>query len=167
MLRSVLFAFVGLAFFVYWVVADPSFEESPTQSQWSYVLAFSGVILLLAFAVPTFAALVRRRLAFRVSLVAAGGAALSSLANIFEDGLQMGWVFFVFILGGVVMQSGLLALTVVVAFSGPGGYRLLALVPAGTIAGILLFVVAGGPIMLATWLAAATLALALPPAQPA
>jgi hypothetical protein len=35
MLRSALFAFVGLAFFVYWVVADPSFEESASQSEWS------------------------------------------------------------------------------------------------------------------------------------
>jgi hypothetical protein len=85
MLRAALFAFVGLAFFVYWVVADPSFEESASQSEWSYVLAFSGVILLLAFAVPTLAQLVGGRLAFRVSLVAAAGATLSSVANIFED----------------------------------------------------------------------------------
>jgi hypothetical protein len=161
-LRSALFAFVGLAFFVYWVVADPSFEESARQSEWSYVLAFSGVILLLAFAVPTLAQLVGGRLAFRVSLAAAAGATLSSVANIFEDGLQMSWVFVVFILGEGFMQLGLLALTGVIAFSGRGGYRLLALVPAGTTAAIILFVVAGGPIMLASWLTAAMLALALP-----
>jgi hypothetical protein len=162
MLRSALFAFVGLTFFGWWVVADPGFEESASQSEWNYVLAFSGVILLLAFAVPTLAQLVGGRLAFRVSLVAAAGATLSSLANIFEDGLQMSWVFFVFILGAAFMQLGLLALTGVIAFSGRGGYRLLALVPAGTIAAIILFVVAGGPIMLASWLTAAMLALALP-----
>jgi len=167
MLRSALFAFVGLAFFGWWVVADPSFEESASQSEWSYVLAFSGVILLLAFAVPTLAQLVGGRLAFRVSIVAAAGATLSSVANIFEDGLQMSWVFFVFILGAAFMQLGLLALTGVIAFSGRGGYRLLALVPAGTIAAIILFVVAGGPIMLATWLTAAMLALALSTRTPA
>jgi hypothetical protein len=161
MLRSALFAFVGLAFFVYWVVADPSHEESADQSEWSSVLAFSGVILLLAFAVPTLARLVGGRLAFRVSLVAAAGATLSSVANIFEDGLQMSWVFLVFILCEAFMQLGLVALTGVIAFSG-GRYRLLALAPAGTIAGITLFVVAGGPIMLASWLTAAVLALALP-----
>ena len=111
MLRSALFAFVGFAFFVYWVVADPSFEDSASQSEWS---------------------------------------------------LQMSWVFFVFILGTAFMQLGLVALTGVIAFSGRGGYRLLALVPAGTIAAIILFVVAGGPIMLATWLTAAMLALTLP-----
>jgi hypothetical protein len=161
MLRSALFAFVGLAFFVYWVVADPSHEESADQSEWSSVLAFSGVILLLAFAVPTLTRLVGGRLAFRVSLVAAAGATLSSVANIFEDGLQMSWVFLVFILCEAFMQLGLVALTGVIAFSG-GRYRLLALAPAGTIAGITLFVVAGGPIMLASWLTAAVLALALP-----
>ncbi len=161
MLRSALFAFVGLAFFVYWVVADPSHEESADQSERSSVLAFSGVILLLAFAVPTLARLVGGRLAFRVSLVAAAGATLSSVANIFEDGLQMSWVFLVFILCEAFMQLGLVALTGVIAFSG-GRYRLLALAPAGTIAGITLFVVAGGPIMLASWLTAAVLALALP-----
>jgi hypothetical protein len=162
MLRSALFAFVGLAFFVYWVVADPTHEESADQSERSSVLAFSGVILLLAFAVPTLARLVGGRLAFRVSLVAAAGATLSSVANIFEDGLQMSWVFLVFILCEAFMQLGLVALTGVIAFSGPGRYRLLALAPAGTIAGITLFVVAGGPIMLASWLTAAVLALALP-----
>jgi hypothetical protein len=161
MLRSALFAFVGLAFFVYWVVADPTHEESADQSERSSVLAFSGVILLLAFAVPTLARLVGGRLAFRVSLVAAACATLSSVANIFEDGLQMSWVFLVFILCEAFMQLGLVALTGVIAFSG-GRYRLLALAPAGTIAGITLFVVAGGPIMLASWLTAAVLALALP-----
>jgi hypothetical protein len=135
MLRSALFAFVGLAFFVYWVVADPTHEESADQSERSSVLAFSGVILLLAFAVPTLARLVGGRLAFRVSLVAAAGATLSSVANIFEDGLQMSWVFLVFILCEAFMQLGLVALTGVIAFSG-GRYRLLALAPAGTIAGI-------------------------------
>jgi hypothetical protein len=64
--------------------------------------------------------------------------------------------------GGAFMQLGLVALTGVIAFNGRGGYRLLALVPAGTIAAIILFVVAGGPIMLASWLTAGMLALALP-----
>jgi len=159
MLRSALFALVGVAFFAHWVVFDPSYEETASQSEWSHVLEFSGVILLLAIAIPTLAQLVGGRLAFRVSLVAAAGATLSSVANIFEDGLQLSWVFFVFILGTAVLQLGLLALTGVIAFSGRGGYRLLALVPAGTIAAIILFVVAGGPIMLATWLTAAMLAL--------
>ena len=158
-LRSALFAFVGVAFFAHWVVFDPSYEETASQSEWSHVLEFSGLILLLAIAIPMVAQLVGGRLALWVSVVAAAGAGLSSIANVFEDGLHMSGVFFVFILGAAIMQLGLLALAGVIAFGGRGGYRLLALVPAGTIAGIILFVLAGGPIMLATWLTAAMLAL--------
>ena len=162
MLRAAFFAFVGVAFFTYWVIADPSYEGSATQSEWPYVLAFSGVILLLAVAVPALAWLVEGRFAHRIALVAASGATLSSIANIFEDGLQLEWVFFVFILGTAIMQLGLLVLTGVILVTGAGAVRLLGLVPAGTAVGILLFVAAGGPIMLATWLAATTLAVVLP-----
>jgi len=40
--------------------------------------------------------------------------------------------------------------------------RLVALLPAGTLSAIVFHVIAGGILMLATWLAAAALALALP-----
>ncbi len=65
------------------------------------------------------------------------------------------------------MNLGLLALAGVLLITGAGRYRLLAIAPAGTVAGIVLFVVAGGPIMLATWLAAAALALVLAGRVPA
>jgi hypothetical protein len=83
-IRFALFALVGIAFFVYWLLADPSYEEKVTQSEWRNVLGFSSLILLLALAVPILAQLDGRRLAFRTSLVAAAGAALSSIANIFS-----------------------------------------------------------------------------------
>ena len=160
--RAAFFAFVGVAFFAYWVIADPSYDETATQSEWPYVLFFSGVILLLAFAVPAVARVAGGRLAQRVALVAASGATLSSAANIFEDGLQLEGVFFVFILGGAIMNLSLLVLAGVLLVTGAGRYRLLAIAPVGTVAGVVLFVAAGGPIMLATWLAAAMLALVLP-----
>jgi MFS family permease len=171
-IRFALFALVGIAFFVYWLLADPSYEEKVTQSEWRNVLGFSSVILLFALAVPILARLDGRRLAFRTSLVAAAGAALSSIANIFEDGLHMGWVFLFFAVGAGLMLLGLLVLTFVFLLDARGRFRLLALVSAGSIAGILTFVAAGGPIMLTTWLTAAALALILPirspkPAAPA
>ena len=156
------FALFGIAFFVWWVVADPSHEVSNTQDEWPYVLAFSGVILLLGFTVPLYGRLVGDSLVFRASLVVGGGAALSSVANVFEDGLQLDWVFFVFVAGTFITVVGLLALVVLLAVRGRGGRRLLALVPAGTMAAIIASVEAGGPLMLATWLAAAVVALALP-----
>ncbi len=160
--RAAIVALVGVAFFAYWVIADPSYDETATQSEWPYVLFFSGVIALLALAIPLVARLTGGRVAHRAALVAASGATLSSAANIVEDGLQIEWVFFVFILGGSIMHLGLLVLAGAILVKGAGGYRLLAIAPVGTVAGTLLFVAAGGPIMLATWLAAAMLALVLP-----
>jgi len=83
---------------------------------------------------------------------------LSSVANVLEDGLKMEWAFFAFILGAAIMHIGLLALTI--ALLALGGRRHFALVPAATIVAILIYPIAGGPIMLATWLVAAALALA-------
>jgi hypothetical protein len=64
----------------------------------------------------------------------------------------------VFILGDFVSLVSLLALTVVIAATRRGSGRLLALVPAGTALGLVLFVYAGGIIMLATWLGTAAAA---------
>ena len=38
---AAVFTLTGLGFFVYWLVANPSFEGSPTQGEWPHVLAFS------------------------------------------------------------------------------------------------------------------------------
>ena len=60
------------------------------------------------------------------------------------------------------MLLGLLGLTIVFLRVGRRGGRKLALVSAGTLVGIVLFVPAGGPILLASWLAAAAFAYARP-----
>ncbi len=156
--RAALFALFGVGFSAHWVVTKPSYEMSPTQGEWPYVLAFSGVLLGLACAVPLFAQLVGERIAFRASLVVAAGAVLSSDANVLEDGLKMEWAFYAFVLGTAITLIGLLALTA--AIVARGGQRHFALVPAGTLAALVFNVAAGGPVMLVTWLAAAALALA-------
>jgi len=61
-------------------------------------------------------------------------------------------------LGDGIMLLGWFALTI--ALVAREGQRLFALVPGGTMAGLLFFVIAGGPVMLATWLVAASIALA-------
>ena len=162
--RAALFALTGLGFFTYWSVVKPSFEGSPTQGEWPYLLAFSAMILMLAFAAPQFGQLVGGRVAFRASLVVASGAVLSSGANILEDGLKMEWAFFAFVLGTGIILIGLLVLTIAIVAS--AGQRHFALVPVGTIAGLPLFVIAGGPIMLVTWMLAAALALTPTRKQP-
>ena len=54
-------------------------------------------------------------------------------------------------------------MAVAIATSARGAERLAALVPVGVIAGLALYVAAGGPIMLAVWLTAAVYALAIRP----
>lgn len=161
-IRAAYFALVGIVFFAHWIVTDPTYEGAKHMQDWPYVLWFSGTLLLLAFAVPLYARLVGGLTVFRTSLVPAAGAALASLSNILEDGLRMDGAFFVFVLGTAALLLGLLVLTAVIAVGGRGTHRLLALVPAGTMAAVLFYVLAGGVLMLITWLAAAGLALALP-----
>ena len=86
---------------------------------------------------------------------------LGSVANMLEDGFKLEWAFFAFVLGTLIMHIGLLALAV--ALVTRASRRHFAFVPFGTSAAILLYVAAGGPKMLVTWLVAAALALA--PAQ--
>lgn len=160
MLRAVLFGLVGVAFFTHWVVTDPS-TDGPIATAWPRVLVFSGLLLAFAVALPVYGRMVGGRWVLRLSLVAGAGAALGSVANIFEDGFGIGWVFFVFILGTAIIDLALLGMTVVIARTGRGSDRLLALIPAATVAAIIFNVWAGGIIMLVTWLAAAAVALAL------
>jgi len=159
-LNAALFAFVGVAFLLHWILADPGFGESDAQDEWSHVLGFSAALLALAVALPLFARLVGRRDVLRVSPVAAAGAAVSSAANIVEDGLHMGWAFFVFVAGTGALGLGLIALTTAIAIVAQGSRRLTALVPAGTLAALIFYVHAGGPVMFATWFAAAVFAIA-------
>ena len=83
---------------------------------------------------------------------------MSGVANIFEDGFGIDAAFFGFVAGTIILDVSLIVLVVVIARTMPRRSRLWALIPLGTVTGILLFVVAGGPVMLVTWLAAAVAA---------
>ena len=157
-MRATAFGLVGVAFFLHWTFADPSYEATDSQSEWVYVLSFSGVILLIALAILAVGRLVRTRLVRAAAIAAAAGAIVSSAANVFEDGLGLSWVFFVTVVGIGTMAAALPTLAVLFATLGRGRERLLALAPSGTLAGVLFYVAAGGPIMLATWSFAAVLA---------
>ena len=159
--RSLLFALTGVVLFVYWVVARPSSEMTTSMKEWPSVLWFSATLLVLAVALPVFGRMVGGPQVVRLASIAGAGVGLSSVANIFEDGFRIDGFFFAFILGTLILDVALLALTVVIAQTFRGLCRLLAAVPAGTVAGILLFVAAGGPIMLVTWLGAAAAAVVM------
>ena len=164
--RAVLFALAGVIFFAHWLITDPGFDESGAQDEWGQVLAFSAVLLSLGVALPVFGLMVGGRWVIRFSVLAGVGALVAGVANIFEDGFQIEGFFFVFILGTAVCDLALLAVAVVIALTECGRRRLLVLVPVATVAAIVLYVFAGGPIMLATWLAAAGVALMLPAEEP-
>lgn len=160
--RSLLFALTGTLLFVFWVVARPSSEMTESMTEWPNVLWFSATLLSLAVALPVFGRMVGGPQVVRLAAIAGAGVGLSSVANVFEDGFQIEAAFFLFILGTLIVDVALLALTIVIARTAPNRYRLLAVIPAGTVAGILFFVVAGGPVMLITWLAAAAAAVKMP-----
>ena len=159
--RSLLFALTGILWLVSWVV-PPSFEMAPSMAKWLVVLLFSASLVSLAGALLVFGRMVGRPQVVRLATLAGALAGLCSGANIFEDGFQIEWFFFVFVLGLLILDVALLALTIVIARTAPDRYRLLAVIPAGTLAGILLGAAVTGPIMLLTWLTAAVVALKVP-----
>lgn len=164
MSRSALFALTGILWLVSWV-AGPSFQMTASMAKWLVVLLFSATLLSLAVALPVVGRMVGGPWVVRLATIAGAAASLCSVANIFEDGFQIDWFFLVFVLGLLILDVALPALTIVIARTAPDRYRLLAVIPAGTVAGILLFPVAGGPIMLITWLMAAVAALKMPSPQ--
>jgi hypothetical protein len=163
---AVYFTCVGVTFFAWWIWADPSHEGSDSMQEWRYVLAFSGVLLVLGVAVPLWACVVGDARVVRAALVVAGSLLFSSLANVVEDGLGVDAAFFGFILGLLVTNVGLVVVAVMLARRGSRWRRLLAFVPLGTLLAIILAVEVGGPLMLATWLGAAGIATFLPPHGP-
>ena len=155
-----MFVVTAVGFFAYWVLADPTYEESPEQSEWVYVLGFSGTLLSLAFALPRYAFTVGGRWVRRLSLLAAAGIGAASVANVVEDGFGVSWIFFITAGSAAIALCALVALAAVIAAGKRGRHRLLAVDPLATAAAIVFFVAAGGVIMLVTWLTAAGVAVA-------
>jgi len=137
---------------------DPDYMDPRTAADWFAVLSFSAGLVGLAFALPLFAQLADGRAVFRMSLVPAAGFALAGVSNLLEDGLQLDVAFWFFVAGSLLSLVGLIAFTVVLAARGRGRRRLLALLPAATLVGQLLFSVGGGILIMAAWMVAAALA---------
>lgn len=160
--QAVLFLSVGVASYAYWAVADLDGDEIFTDVGW--VLAFSGMLLLLAAALTVFgrSAGGGRRVR-RLSALAGSAAAVASVANVVEDGLGQSWAVWVFVGSLAVFDLALLLTAVTVVRVHRGWRRVLAVVPAGTLAALFLFAPAGGYLMLVTWAVGAAAVLARPP----
>jgi hypothetical protein len=151
---------VGLVAWLHWSITDPSFDQTEAQSEWVHVLGFSALVLaLMGGAAALGRALSDAGAVRRISLILLIAGVLAAVTNVVEDGLGVEEAFIVFVvLTGVELLAlaGLgLALSLVVR----GPRRVLALVPLATVTGVILYVPAGGPILLGTWCAAAVLLL--------
>ena len=151
-LRTAIFAFVGVVWLAYWLVARPTADVSASQGQWANVLLFSGLILAIGVAVLLLAPLDGRPIVASAARVAVSGAVLSAAANIVEDGLRVEAAFYAFVLGSLVMLCGLAGMTILLVRD-----RALVLAPAATLAALVFFVAAGGPLLFAGWVGAAAL----------
>jgi hypothetical protein len=161
MFRGLLFAGTGVAWFTFWFITKPSQEMTASMTEWPSVIWFSSTLLALALALVTFGRMVGGRWVIRLATVAAAGVGLSSIANVVEDGFRVEAAFFAFILGMLILEIGLAGLTLAIAGTVAGRRRILAAIPAATLAGVLLFPSPlGGPLMLGAWLAASVAALA-------
>jgi hypothetical protein len=123
--------------------------------EWPQVLWFSATLLLLAIAIHVFGQTLGGQRARRLATIAGAGVGLSIVANILEDGLRLDAAFLLFVLGTIILDVALLLLSIEILQRTTNRARLLAIVPAATLAGILFFVGPGGPIILGAWLFAA------------
>lgn len=161
--RAALFLAVGLLFFFRWrQVGSVDYQDPETLNDWLAVVGFSVALVCLAVALPLFSELTGDKSVVRTSLVPAVGCALGGIINFLEDGLQWSWMFWGFVASTGITTLGLLVLTIVTAWRSRGVARLLALVPATTLAAVLLFELVGGLFMLAAWTGAAILAVRMP-----
>jgi hypothetical protein len=147
---------VGVGAWLHWSITDPSFEQSATQSEWPYLLAFSGLIILLAVGAAALARAISGSTAVRaISTLLLGVAVAGATTNVVEDGFGVEQAFVVFVLSTALQLLALVALAVALAVDVVGARRVLAAAPLASAAGIVLYVHAGGPILLATWCSAA------------
>ena len=158
MLRALLFAGTGVAWFAFWFLmgSDTSVQSIQT---WPNVLSFSAVLLVLGVALWTFGRMIGGRWVTRLATIAAATAGLMSVTNIVEDGFRVEPAFYLFVLGLLTLDITLAGLALAIARTVAGRRKLLAAVPAAALAAILLAPIAGGPLMLGAWLAAAAVAL--------
>ncbi len=165
MLRAVVFTATGLLFGASSLVmlGDPNFQHPATALDWFATLSLSAALLALAVALPMLARLVGGRRLYLVSVFGAFGAAVAGIANLVEDGLQLDWAFLPFIAGALIVQVGLVGMTVLMFLRSDNRTRLLALVPLITAVDILALHAHGGGVVVAmAWIGAAFVALRAP-----
>ena len=151
MLRVGVYVLAGTTSLAYWLVVRPTHEASDQMSQWPYVLFFSGLLATMAIGLLGFTTTISHRWARTAGYIATAALLGSTLVNIIEDGLDVEAMFFAFVAATLTTLVALLVMAGILLLNPRGSQRLLALVPAGLIAGIVLFVEIGWLVMPTTW----------------
>jgi hypothetical protein len=140
---------------LHWLVADVSYDATSQQHEWLFVLFFSAVILVFAPGFLAVAGRVSSRGARRAADLVAVVSVAASLTNIVEDGLGVEAAFLAFVAELLLFHLSCLGMGFLILLRESGLDRLWAAVPVGTVAGIVLYVELGGPLLAVTWLSAA------------
>ena len=130
----------------------PAFTDPQSAWDWCAVVSYSVALPALAVGLVVLARLVGGRIPLIASLVAATGATIAAVGNVIEDGLGDAWAGdALYLPGSVLYLLGLIALTLAIATERKGLLRLLTLVPAATLVGLMLLERGGGVLVLAAW----------------
>ena len=160
-------ATVGIGSWVHWRVTDPSFDATAAQSEWPNVLAFSALVLGLGTCSYLLAhTLSNAKLVTRVANTLLIASTLGAATNIVEDGFGVEDAFVVFVATTGAQLLALVALATALVKHVQGVCRVLALVPLANALGIVLYVEAGGPILVGAWGTAAVVLLLAPDETP-
>jgi hypothetical protein len=147
---------LGIGAWLHWSITDPSFDQTEAQSEWDHVLAFSALVLGLTVGAAALGRTLSQTVAVRrlaLTLLATG--VLAAVTNVVEDGFSVEAAFLAFVLLTGIQLVALVALAVALGISVRGPRRLLALAPLASAMGVIVYVHAGGPILLLTWCSAA------------
>lgn len=161
MWHRVLFIATGATFAANFIVTerlDPNYQDAKTAADWFLVLSFSAIGLLVAGSVVAMARLLGDEWMLRAAVPAALGGAVIAVSNLVEDGLHVQSFFYLTAVGLVLLDGGLLALAVLIAWRGSELGRWLALAPLITLVVIVaLHGFAGALLVLGAWFGVAIL----------
>lgn len=155
MLRAATFTLTGLLWLGYSVVASTgaNYLEPERLIDFVAIYGFSAALFALAVALPLLGQLGRRRWVLLAGRLGGLAAATAAIVNVFEDGLNIEWMFLPFVASSLAMAFALLAMTGGFAVFGRGAERLLAIVPLSALLGFQGLL--GGVVALVAWLGAA------------
>ena len=159
-MAAFLFA-LGVGAWLHWSITDPSFDTTEAQSEWQHVLGFSALVLGLAVGAAALGRTLSQTTAVRrLAQILITTGVLSAVTNVVEDGFGVDAAFFAFALLIGIQLLALVGLAIALGLSVRGPRRLLAAAPLASAIGVLLYVNAGGPILLCTWCGAGAYLLA-------